>query len=96
MSRRAIPVLGYPSKSVAAAALREQGLPDREIAIKLGTSTNAIGNLVRVGRGEATRRLVHQEAAKRGLSPAQLRRALMAAIVRDNLFAVILEDGLSS
>lgn len=100
------PVLGYPSKSAAAWALKQQGLKQYEIGRAIGVKESSVGNLVRVGRQQAgdvggtvytdalkkaQRTRLRSEAKKRGVSVRQLVAALLGVIADDRLFAALLD-----
>lgn len=102
------PILGYPSKSAAAWALREAGKKHDEIAAVLGVNPSSVGNLIRMGRiarGDAggihytdklssrQRTRIRMEAEKRGLSVRQLVNDLLAVVADDKLFSALLDTG---
>ena len=108
MSANAQPVLGYPSKSAAAAALQAEGLKQREIAARIGVKPSSVGNLTRTGRREAGEPdMAHYTAALNKTNRDRLRRAarargttmrslvneLLTVVAEDGLIDAILDDG---
>lgn len=102
------PVLGYPSKSHAALALRRQGKKQREIADILGVSVSSVGNLVRHasggrGTGETfpllgelpgrTRIRLKRAAKARGITVRELTIRLLQTAASSGLVDAILDDG---
>lgn len=92
------PVLGYPSRHEAAAALRAQGLKHREIAALIGCNDRAVGNLLRhaahkgaASLGEPAGRALRLEARRRGLSLAALKNRLLRAVVDARQVAALLD-----
>ena len=105
---RPAPVLGYPSKSHAALALRRQGKKQREIADLLGVSTRSVGNLIRhatagKGAGETfpllgelpsrARTKLNRAAKARGITVRELTKRLLQTAASAGLVDAILDDG---
>lgn len=101
------PVLGYPSKSHAALALRRQGKKQREIAELIGVQPHAVGNLIRhasrgKGSGETfpllgelpsqARTQLTRAAKARGISVRDLIRRLLQTAASSGLVDAILDD----
>jgi len=105
---RSHPIMGYPSKSAAAWALKQDGYKHAEIAEQIGVKECSVGNLIRVGRVSANdeggtiytdrlnarqRERLRVEAKRRGLSTRRLVACLLAAVADDGLFAAVLDTG---
>lgn len=104
---RPAPILGYPSKSHAALALRRQGKKQREIAEILGVSLSSVGNLIRhatagKGAGETfpllgelpgrTRARLNRAAKARGITVRELTKRLLQTAASSGLVDAILDD----
>lgn len=103
------PVLGHPSQTAAALALREQGMRPSQIGRMLDIPTDHAANLIRLGKrhrkcatGTPVERFVlHRDttvpltaaAAARGLTMWQLAAKLLTTIAADRLIDAILDDG---
>jgi len=102
------PVLGYPSRTDAAIALRGKGLDDRTIARNLGIPPKNVSALIssrkNLKRSTAMQRTVvvdvdildalRPSATDRGISVNKLCRDLLATIAEDELADAILDDQL--
>ncbi len=98
---RAIPVLGYASKSEAVVALRGLGWTERQIADKLGIKPNTVTSLETKHRQRAAKRRqtvevnVHhdliREASRRQLTTDELVNRILRTVVQDKLFNAILD-----
>lgn len=98
---RAIPVLGYASKSEAVVALRGLGWTERQIADKLGIKPNTVTSLEAKHRQRAAKWRqtvevnVHhdliREASRRQLTTDELVNRILRNVVQDKLFNAILD-----
>lgn len=98
---RAIPVLGYPSKSEAVVALRGLGWTENQIAAKLNIKPSTVTSLEVRHRQRAAKRKqtlevnVHhdliREAARRRLTTDELIERILKNVVQDKLFTAILD-----
>ena len=101
---RPVPVLGFPSKTAAAAALRKKGVPLAKIAEALDTTPQAVGALLagvrRRQRLREIRLAVAREtfdglalhARRRGIGVGELARRLLETIADDDMVDAILDD----
>lgn len=101
------PSLGYPSRTAAVLALRDQGLCDRVIASRIGISVSTVAALgcarpKAVGRqtgpcvtiqikGNLAEAII-DEAAARERTAEQLVANLVAAILADDMFDAVLDE----
>lgn len=105
---RAIPTLGYRSRSEAVLALQAKGLSDLQIAAEIGIPKERVSALATSGwrarrPAEAAARTVvvpietlealRPAALARGISLNVLVRQLLEHIVDDKLVGAILDDG---
>ncbi len=99
---RAKRTLGYPSRTAAILALREQGLTLQQAADKIGISLSSTAGLVasaqrnsqkltiRIPANVAT--MIDTAARKRGVRQDYLAVKLLAAVAADDLFDAVLDD----
>lgn len=100
------PALGYPSRSAACLALRDQGLSPKAIADRFAQAGEAIsthqisGLLSRCNRSKGARLTLPRTlverlspaADARGVTPGQLTERLLATVVEANLIDAVLDD----
>lgn len=101
---KAIPTLGYPSRTAAAVALREQGLKYDEIAVRMEVSTSAVSGLLSsaASRGNRAARTIvvpveileqlSPHAVLRGIRVNDLVRKILRCITDDNMTDAVLDD----
>lgn len=102
------PCLGYPSRTEAVLALRDQGKSNKLIAHKIGISPSTVGALIS-SRKHTRRAVLNQKtvkidndvleklrpvAAARGIEVNQLCCNLLALIADDGLTDAVLDDAL--
>lgn len=99
---KAIPTLGYPSRTEAILALTSQGLSDRQIAERLGMTKGGVSGLKSKWRTVRknlpikipayVRADLVREADRRGVSVDNLVGSLLRVVCSDRLFAALLDD----
>ena len=104
-SNRAIPCLGYPSRTAAVHGLVAEGVSRQEIAARIGIPVKTVDALrlsSRASRGGPTApihelsvrhtRLLRREVAARGRTFESLCRELLSVIAEDGLTRAILDE----
>lgn len=94
----AIPISGYPSKTAAVVALREEGLKPAAIAARLGLKARQVHSLEYGNRRAVVNiprdilELLRAPAARRGMSVSGLAIAIIATAALDGVIDAILDD----
>lgn len=90
------PTLGYPSKRAAVRALREKGMPTRDIGKRLGLTSRQVRHhfdgraVVNFPRDIIS--MLEVPATRRDMSVSGLAIALVSTAVLDGLIDAILDD----
>lgn len=96
----AIPVLGYPSITAAAVALRAEDLSDAEIGEAVGRTPSQVSSLLyyhdhrpdRVTHAIRVPAPIREAARARGMSPGDLAQRILTAVARDDLIGAVLDE----